>query len=517
MNIFSAAQLYEADAITTERQGITSTDLMERAASQIFNWLHTRMQGAQVPIHIFCGIGNNGGDGLALGRLLIESGYNVHVYIANFTDKRSKCFLINYGRIKDITKKWPILMTGEEDFPEIHPDDIIVDALFGIGLNRAPEGWVKSLIQYLNKEKAFKLAIDIPSGLSANGPLLDPEAVIMANHTLTFQAPKLAFFLPDTGKYVPFFEALDIGLDPEYLMTTQPLARVVVKPIAQSFYKQRQKYSHKGIYGHAMIIGGSHGKIGAIALATKASLRSGGGLATAYIPACGHDIMIGQVPEAMVMCDVNSNIITQIDLDAKLYTIGIGPGLGLENETHEAFEKLLSKVEKPMVIDADAINLLSEHSELIAKVPKMSILTPHVGELKRLVGDWANDIEKLEMVKAFSKKHELIVVIKGANTITVFGEDLYINSTGNPGMATAGSGDVLTGMITGLLAQGYDPLVSAMFGVYLHGSSGNLVVQERGFEALIASDVVENIGSAFLELFQQEPTPEAPQEGQEGA
>ncbi|MDC8004124.1 NAD(P)H-hydrate dehydratase [Aureisphaera galaxeae] len=512
MNVFSAEQLYEADKVTTERQGITSTDLMERAATQIFNWLHTRMQGAQVPIHIFCGIGNNGGDGLALGRLLIQSGYNVNVYIANFTDKRSKCFLINYGRIKDVTKKWPILMKGEEDFPEIHPDDIIVDALFGIGLNRAPEGWVKSLIQYLNAEKAFKLAIDIPSGLSANGPVLDPDAVLNANHTLTFQTPKLAFFLPDTGKYVPYFEALDIGLDQEYQMMTRPLARVVVKPIAQTFYKQRPKYAHKGDFGHSFLVGGSRGKIGAMALATKASLRSGSGLATTFVPACGHDILIGLVPEAMVVCDENETTITQTEWDTSNYTIGVGPGMGQEKETLKAFEALLSNAETPMVIDADAINLLAANPKLIEEVPKGSIFTPHPGELKRLVGEWDHDIGKLEKAKEFSKAHEVIIVVKGANTVTVFGDDLYINSTGNPGMATAGSGDVLTGIITGLLAQGYEPLVAAMFGVYLHGSAGNLATQELGFEALLAGDIVDTIGAAFLELFRQEPAPEAPPE-----
>ncbi|MAK36631.1 MAG: NAD(P)H-hydrate epimerase, partial [Flavobacteriaceae bacterium] len=215
MKLFSAAQLQEADKVTTKKHGVTLVELMERAGTQIFNWLHHRMQGAQVPIHIFCGIGNNGGDGLVVGRLLIEHGYNVHVYIANFTDKRSKCFLINYDRIKEVTKKWPKLMTSETDFPEIKPEDIIIDGLFGIGLNRPPEGWVKNLIQYVNKQKSFKLSIDIPSGMYANKALEDAEAVIKANHTLTFQAPKLSFFLPETGRFAPYFEVLEIGLDPE--------------------------------------------------------------------------------------------------------------------------------------------------------------------------------------------------------------------------------------------------------------------------------------------------------------
>ncbi len=512
MNIFSSEQLYEADRITTEKQGISSLDLMERAAGQIFNWLHQRMQGAQVPIHIFCGIGNNGGDGLVLGRMLIESGYNVTIYVANFTAKRSKCFLINYDRVKKITKKWPILMTSEKDFPEIHPDDIIVDALFGIGLNRPPEGWVKALIQYLNAEKAFKLSIDIPSGLSANTPLLDPDAVVRANHTLTFQAPKLSFFLPQTGKYVPFFEALDIGLDPEYLMTTAPLAHLVMKPQAKTFYRQREKYAYKSHFGHAFIVAGGEGKMGAASMAAKAVLRTGGGLVTVHVPGIGRDVIQTSVPEAMTMTDPNDKNISKVDTSFDPTVIGVGPGIGMASETKKALKELLSATKRPMVIDADALNCISEDESLVGLVPKHSILTPHPGELQRLIGSWENDYEKLDKTKEFSKKHELLVVVKGANTITVVGDSMYINSTGNPGMATAGSGDVLTGMITGLLSQGYEPLAAALFGVYLHGSSGNLVAQERGFEALIATDIIENIGDAFLELFKQEQMPAPPEE-----
>ncbi|NNM22122.1 MAG: NAD(P)H-hydrate dehydratase [Flavobacteriaceae bacterium] len=518
MNIFSAKQLYEADKITTEKQEISSLDLMERAAGQIYNWLHQRMQGAQVPIHIFCGIGNNGGDGLALGRMLLDSGYVVTIYVANFTDKRSKCFLINYDRIKNMTKDWPILMTSEADFPEIHGDDIIVDALFGIGLNRAPEGWVKKLIQYLNAQKAFRLSIDIPSGLSANEALLDPDAVVLANHTLTFQAPKLSFFLPQTGKYVPYFEALDIGLDPEFLMTTAPLARLVMKPMAQTFYKQREKYAHKGDFGHALLVGGSRGKMGAMVLASKSALRAGCGLVTTFVPAHGSDILQQAVPEVMTLSDLNSDIISKVEFNFKPKVIAIGPGMGTSKKTLEALNGLLSDSNTPMVIDADAINLIAENKELLKSVPKQSILTPHPGELERLVGSWKHDYEKLEKTQALAKKHDIIIVIKGANTITIFGDEMFINSTGNPGMATAGSGDVLTGIITGMVAQGYEPLVATLFGVYLHGSAGNLVAQQTGFEALMSGDIVNTLGQAFLELFKQEQPPQgAEAEGAEQA
>ncbi len=510
MKIFSAQQLYLADAITEQKQGISSIDLMERAAEQVFVWLDARLKQAQVPIHIFCGIGNNGGDGLALGRLLQNNGYNATIYIANFTDKRSPCFLTNYNRIKEVTKKWPVLMTSENDFPEIQADDIIIDCLFGIGLNRPIKGWVKKLILHLNAQRAFRLSIDIPSGLSANEPLLDKEAVLKANHTLTFQAPKLSFFLPETGRFVPYFEVLDIGLDAEFLQAEKPLAQLILKRQAQQFYMQREKYSHKGTYGHALIIGGSKGKMGAVCLSAKAALRTGAGLVTAYVPASGNDIVQIAVPEVMTVQDASKDHLTSIQLNLKPTSIAIGMGMGQHPESAKALEKIISENKEPFyVMDADALNLLAANKPLLKLLSPQSILTPHEGELKRLIGEWENDFDKIKRTKDFSKEFQVIVVLKGAHTLVVNGEAIYINTTGNPGMATAGSGDVLSGVIAGLLSQGYDPLLSAVFGVFLHGSAGNLSTQERGYEALIASDIIEHLGDAFLDLFQkdqEEPT-----------
>jgi hydroxyethylthiazole kinase-like uncharacterized protein yjeF len=515
MNIFSAEQLYQADKITCEKQQITSADLMERAADQIFQWLHSRMQGAQVPIHIFCGIGNNGGDGLALGRMLIQHGYSVKVYIANFTDKRSKCFLINYGRIKDITKDWPVLMTGAEDFPEIHQDDIIVDALFGIGLKRSITGWVKELVTYLNQQKAFKLSIDIPSGLSANEPLLDPEAVVQANHTLTFQTPKLAFFLPSSGPFVPYFEALDIGLDPEFLFSTPPLARLLIKPLVRTLYKQRQKYSHKGDYGHVLVVGGSSGKMGAVVLSARSTLRTGAGLVTAHVPQSGRLILQTAVPEVMVQADKGTENIEAVSLEIDPTTVVAGMGMGTTASSAKALEELLKTFERPMVIDADALNIISANKELLEHIPPGSILTPHPGELKRLVGEWTDDYHKISLARELATKYQLIVLIKGAHTLIIDADEILVNTTGNPGMATAGSGDVLSGMIGGLLAQGYSSREAASLGVYLHGSSGNLLTQQKGFESVMAGDIEAHIGAAFLELFREETPPQQNNEANE--
>lgn len=512
MNILSAEQLYQADQITIEKQGLSPTDLMERAGTQVFNWLHSRMQGAQVPVRIFCGIGNNGGDGLVLARHLIQHGYNVHTYVVNCSDKRSKNFLINYDRVKQVTKQWPTLIRSEADFPEIHRDDVVVDAIFGIGLNRCMGGWVKAMVQHLNVAGAFILAIDMPSGLYAESPIEDPEAVVKANHTLSFQLPKLAFFMPETGIFTNTWEAIDIGLDPEFIMTTPPIATFLNKQHLLSWYAPRPKYSYKGTFGHSLIAGGSLGKIGAVVLSARAALSVGSGLVTAQVPACGMTILQSAVPEAMVLPTASENQLEEIAVDP-IYSYGIGMGMGTSNDSLKALTDFLTAHKAPVVLDADALNLLASDKKLYKKIPPQSVLTPHPGELKRLIGSWTDDFDKLAKAKAFASKHKLILLIKGAHTVICLEEGVFINSTGNPGMATAGSGDVLAGMITGLIAQKYEPWQAAAMAVYLHGSAGDLAVKHLGYQALMASDIIDNIGPAFLKLFEvEQPPQEAPAE-----
>lgn len=509
MKLFSKEQIYEGDRLTTERQKISSTDLMERAGTQIFNWMHLRMQGAQVPVHIFCGIGNNGGDGLVLGRQLIVHGYNVKIYIVNYSDTRSKDFLINYDRIKNTTKDWPIILNSADEFPQIGVDDIIVDAIFGIGLNRAPADWVKTLFQKFKASKAFTLAIDIPSGLYADRVVTDKDAVVLANFTLSFQSPKLVFFLPETARYTEQWEVLDIGIDKDYLMQTETNAELIAKFEVLPFYKPRDKFSHKGDFGHVLILGGSYGKIGAVQLASRSALVAGAGLVTAYIPKCGYNSLQSALPEAMVVCDEGVHHIKQIQYDLQPSVIGIGVGLGIDNETCKTFEAFLKANKQPLVVDADAINILAKKPSLLKLMPPQSVLTPHPKELERLVGEWTNDFEKLEKVMAFSTLHNVIILIKGAHSITVYKNKQYINTTGNPGMATAGSGDVLTGIISGLIAQAYKPLQATIFGVYLHGRSADIAVEDYSYQSLTASRITDTLGEAFLDLFKQ------PEEGNE--
>tara|TARA_R110002050_G_scaffold243212_2_gene379674 strand:- start:8786 stop:10345 length:1560 start_codon:yes stop_codon:yes gene_type:complete len=503
MKIFSKEQIYQGDALTAEKQNISSTDLMERAGEQIFNWMHFRMQGAQVPIHVFCGIGNNGGDGLVLARYLIIHGYNVNTYVINCSDKRSKDFLVNYDRIKNVTKKWPELLSCSDDFPEIQPDDIIVDAVFGIGLNRPIDDWVKALFVHFRTTKAFTLSIDIPSGLHTDKAVTDEDAVVWAGYTLSFASPKLVFFLPETAKYSVQWEVLDIGLDPEFLFETVTEVNLIGKHEVLPMYIPREKFSHKGQFGHSLIIGGSYGKIGAVTLASRAALSSGAGLVSAFMPKCGYTVLQASFPEAMVITDVDNEEITAIKFKIEPTVIGIGVGLGTSTKTFKAFETFLKTNKAPLVIDADGINILSKKKALLKLLPAQTILTPHPKELERLIGTWKDDFDKLSKVKKFSKKYDLIIVIKGANSITIYQDKLHINTTGNPGLATAGSGDVLTGIITGLISQGYNPLSATIFGIYLHGRSADIAVEDFGYQSLIASHIIEYLGEAYIDLFKQ--------------
>jgi len=502
MKILSAKQLYKAHQETIAKQQISELELLERAGGQVFNWMHTRMQGAQVKIHIFNGIGNNGGVGLVLARHLLEHGYNVANYVVNYSKKRTEGFLKNYEKVKAL-KQWPVLLADAEDFPaDISPDDIIVDAIFGIGLNRDPGSLANQLFEQLNKLKAFKLAIDIPSGLYSNKAPDNAEHVLFVNYTLSFQSPKMAFFLPETAAYTEQWEILDIGLDQEFMQdvaATQLISKNEVLPM----YQMREKFANKFSYGHSLIIGGSYGKIGAVHLASKAALVSGCGLVTAYVPECGYHILQSSFPEAMVQTADAKKTLTEITPEGHFTVAGIGMGLGTSPETVTALTTFLKSNKLPLVIDADALNIISENKELLKTLPELTILTPHKRELERLIGKWGNDFEMLKKVKVFSEENNCVVVVKDAITITVYKDEVFVNTSGNPALATAGTGDVLTGIITGLVAQGYEALQAAIFGVYLHGKTADVALEKTGYQSFIASDAIENISKAYLDMFKQ--------------
>jgi len=475
---------------------------MERAAAQLFEWLHSRLRGTQVNIQLFCGIGNNGGDGMALARMLHEHGYSIKVHVVNYSDKRSEDFLLNLERLKDL-KVWPDFINKESDLPEISPNDIVVDAIFGIGLNRVPDDWVGKLIGHINDSRAFVLSVDVPSGLSVDRAPWNTSYVIQASYVLSFQLPKLIFFLPETGVYLNQWEVLDIGLNQDFIANTEADFELIGRPEVLPMYRPRLKFSHKGTYGHSVIVGGSYGKIGAVQLASNACLSVGSGLVSAFVPKCGYDSLQTAVPEVMVLTGSRDKNISRIEIPFEPSVVGIGVGIGQDDDTIDAFSSFLKKIKLPMVIDADGLNILSKNPALLNDVPQLSVLTPHPKELERLIGHWESDFEKLEKAKEFALQHNLVIVIKGAHTITIYNGKGYVNTTGNPGMATAGSGDVLTGMITGLMAQGYPSVEAAIFGVYLHGLAGDVGASKKGYEALKASILVDSIGDAYADLLRQ--------------
>lgn len=504
MKILSAEQLSEADKISIKKQNITSEELMERAATLVFDEIHKRLQGAPIPVKIFCGIGNNGGDGLVIARHLLQHGYHVRVFVVNYSDKRSKDFLSNYEKLKSITKDWPELIKGEDDFPEINTGDFVVDAIFGIGLNRPVEGWPGKLVDHINDSQAFTLAVDMPSGLFADRCPGENDAIIEADYTISFQAAKLVFFLPQTMDYVGELQIIDIGLDREFIAGIPSKKLLINGNFAASLYRHRKKNSHKGDYGHVLITGGSYGKIGSVLLTATAALKTGSGLCSLYIPECGYEIIQTGLPEAMVLTDKENNFLTSFPEDFEADVVCFGMGAGTHNKTVNALKKLLETTKTPILIDADGLNILSKNRELLNLLPEDSVLTPHPGELKRLIGEWKDDFHKLELVTSFSKKHKVILVVKGAHSFTINRKEIYVNNSGNPGMATAGSGDVLSGVITSLMGQSYKPVTAAVLGVYIHGLAGDIASRDLGYESLLAGDIAKNIGKAIMEMFREE-------------
>ncbi|BAO56679.1 bifunctional ADP-dependent NAD(P)H-hydrate dehydratase/NAD(P)H-hydrate epimerase [Nonlabens marinus] len=504
MKLLTAQQLAEADKVTLLKQNISSEELMERVSMLVFNKIHERLGGAPVPIKIFCGIGNNGGDGLAIARHMIQHGYQVKVYITNCSKHRSEDFLTHYDKIKNVTKDWPTLLDCKDDIPVINGGDIVIDAIFGIGLNRPIDGWMADLIKQINESKAFIVSIDMPSGLYADTAQPADSAVVRASHTFTFNNPKLSFFLPDTGVFAGSFEVIDIGLDPEFVNNTEPIATLITNQAAQAIYKPRTKFSHKGDYGHTLVMAGSKGKIGAAVLSASAAINTGSGKVTAYVPSCGNNILQTSVPEVMTLTDAGSEHFEGFDVELDNYNLCVGPGIGTGDAVVSAFAKAIKQQSAPVVIDADGINILSANKKLIKDVPESSVLTPHDGELERLLGKWSSGMERLELAKTFSSKHNLILVLKGAHTITVSGTNMYINDSGNAGMATAGSGDVLSGVISSLISQKYEPLMAAVFGVYIHGAAGDLAAQTYAHEGLKAGIISNFVGPAILQLFRND-------------
>ncbi|MCF6171999.1 MAG: NAD(P)H-hydrate dehydratase [Bacteroidales bacterium] len=501
MKILPIEEVRNADAYTIANEPIASIDLMERAASQIYKWIKKRVPKKHL-IRVYAGLGNNGGDGLVVARLLSNKGYQVEVNVIRYSDTSSEDFQVNFGRLKEGNSIAIRNVKELKNLSGINPDDVLVDAIFGSGLTRPVKGFIADVIAHINNSPAMRIAIDVPSGLFSDSTSKNNGgAIVHADYTLSFQFPKLAFLFPENDVFVGNWQLLDIGLHPDFINEVETQNFFMGKRDIKPILKKRGRYAHKGSFGHALLIAGCYGKMGAAILASRACLRSGVGLLHSHIPKAGYQIMQTATPETMLSIDRYDNYFSEVPKLGLYTAIGIGPGLGMEKQSQMALKLLIQEYPNPIVFDADALNILSENKTWLAFLPKGSILTPHPKEFERLATKWSNDFERLEMQRDFAFKYGVYVVLKGAHTSICFPDgNCYFNSTGNPGMATAGSGDVLTGLITGLLAQGYSPGQASVLGVYLHGLAGDIAAKKHGMEALLAGDLIEQIGKAFRKL-----------------
>ena len=508
MKIFSAAQTRQLDQATIEEQGISSVELMERAARAFADWFRRHYSPAGAgEILVLCGPGNNGGDGLAAARLLHEAGYAVRV-APLLAEKQSADWHHNRQRLPG---EVPVVEISKNQLPHILPGTLVVDALFGTGLTRPLAGLAATVVAHLNEADARVVAVDIPSGLFADAPQPADSTVVRAQHTVSFGLPKLAFLLPQNADFVGDWHLENIGLSQKFLTNAATDWHYTDAATMTGALPARPKFSHKGTFGHALLLAGSRGKMGAAVLAAGACLRGGVGLLTAHIPGGGYDIFQTSQPEAMCLTDPQADFISELPALKPYQAVGIGPGLGQAAAGLAVLRQLLTAASatteahpKPLalVIDADALNLLGQHRDLLELLPENTVLTPHPKEFERLTEPARDDYHRLELLRDFAQTHRCLVVLKGAYTClaTPAGE-LHFNSTGNPGMATGGSGDVLTGLLLALRADArLSAFEAARLGVYAHGLAGDLAALETGQAGLVAGDIMRHIGPALAKV-----------------
>lgn len=500
IKILSKEAIGAADQHTIENEPISSLDLMERAAERAFEKISALFlqKGEKKEFAVFCGIGNNGGDGLVIARKLLEQKHEVRVYLVELSSSLSKDLRANLERLTVSEKR---LNEGEHEV-DIADDVIVIDAIFGTGLSRPVEGFAKQLIEDINDQSSCTVSIDLPSGLYADeGITSEKQIAIRANHTLTFESPKRCFLFPELAAYVGNWQVVPIGLDREFIRKVKCDDYLLSLQDAKEMLRTRNPFSHKGDFGKGFIVAGSRGKMGAAVLAAKACLRSGIGLLTLQVPACGEPVLQTAVPEAMVLADKQENYVSELKKEASYTAIGIGPGLGKASSTQNLLKLIIQQNEAPMVIDADALNILAENPTWLSFLTAGSILTPHFGELERLVGKWSTAEERMKKQKMFARKFNIYLLVKGKySSISCPDGKVFFNPTGNVGMATGGSGDALAGVLTALLAQSYSPQHAALFGTYLHGLAGDIAAKKIGVESLLPSDLIRSISDAYGEI-----------------
>jgi len=503
MKFFTTSQIRQLDEYTIANEPIESIDLMERAANALY-LSFIEIFSIQRPVCIVAGQGNNGGDALAVARMLLHSGYPVNVLLVHNGSLSPDC---DTNRLRLISAV-PLSLTELTDkfeIPQTTDDTIIIDGLFGSGLSRPLSGIYADAVRWINHSGLKVVSIDIPSGLSGEeNKLTENSLIVKANFTFSLQFPKLAFLLAENALYTGNWKVIEIGIHPKAIALTSGYLFYLDRNDIAGLLKDRPIFSHKGTYGHLLIVAGTKGMAGASVLSSKAALRSGAGLVTVHGPAANRVIVQTANPEVIFQSDTNDELISEVDSVEKYSSVAIGPGIGTHSETSHMLDSFIAKLNKPCVFDADALNIISRHKELLSQLPRNSILTPHPKEFERIFGKSDSSYERILKAKQASIEYGLIIILKGAHTsISTPDGNLFFNSTGNSGMATAGSGDVLTGVLVGLLAQGYTAEDAAKTGVFIHGLAGDLALTKESKESLIAGDIIENLGLSFRSIQKQ--------------
>ncbi|MDI1354945.1 MAG: NAD(P)H-hydrate dehydratase [bacterium] len=506
MKLFSTEQIKEIDHYTIEHEGITSLDLMERAALACVARI-SKLVSSEEEVRVFCGKGNNGGDGLAITRLLRERGFNATAFVINYTETFSPDAETNYQVLK---KKFPEALSDLNNSSELlslpkNTNCVVLDALLGTGLSKPVEGFLGEVISFLNNSPCRIISIDMPSGLYVDKCSVKNTSIIRSSLCLSFQFPKLSFLLPENGLYVPEFEILDIGLSEKKIQETSSNYYYLTKKDIAYLLKKRAKFSHKGTYGHALLLAGSKGKSGAALIASKACLRSGAGLLTLQSTKDTITALHSYLPEAMSREDAHDDYLSELKDPQDVDAICFGPGVGTQEDTQNVLKKLLQYYHGKLVLDADGLTILSENKTWLTFLPPAAILTPHPKEFERLTEKATDDYEKLQILKQFSLKFNCIVILKGAHTCIAMPDgNLFFNSSGNAGLAKGGSGDGLSGILLGLLTRGYSAPQVALIGTFVHGYAADLCAKEYSLESILISDVIEQIPMAFKDLEMQQ-------------
>jgi NAD(P)H-hydrate epimerase len=489
LNLLTSSQIRDADAYTISVKTINSLDLMETAAKAFVTEFKKEVPDKNIPISIFCGIGNNGGDGLAIATLLKEDAYtNLHVKIVRFSNKSTQDFDDNLVRLKNTGIPITELTEAKDLYKE--PLEVVIDALLGVGMNKPVDGSLKSIIEHINNSGKKVISVDVPSGFPSEGIISLDSITIKASLAISFQRPKINFFFPESAHALERFRVAPIGLDETYIQSLASHFKLTEESDIQNIFRSRKPFSHKGTYGHALIIAGSRETMGAALLCADACLHSGAGLTTACIPESGLTALNTRSPEIMAL-------IRDENLSVKNFSnyssIAFGPGTGTDNTSIKLFRKVLMSGDIPMVFDADALTILSNNRELFNELPPMSIITPHMNEFDRMFGNHTSWWDRIKTARKKAQELKVIILLKNQYSFIVVPDgNVLINPTGNPAMAVGGMGDILTGMIAAFLAQGYSASNAAIFACYLHGRAGD-ELKEEGMNSIVPRYLVEQL------------------------